>query len=677
MIEAQSKHPKERIAELCMIIEDANRSYYVNDNPTISDAEYDRIFRELEELEKTYPQYQLPNTPTKKVGAKKSQTFSEVVHREQMLSLANALDINEFKEFDSRVRKLLRKDAADIDYIIEYKYDGLTIELVYLEGLLEVAATRGDGMAGEDVTANIRTVKTIPQRLFCPPGFIMPRQLEIRGEIIMGIAGFEELNNERAARGEQVFANPRNAAAGSLRQLDPQITAKRPLDFYAYTILSPTDLAISSEYEGRQLMKILGFQIQENLSITKTFSDIEATYQQLITGRDELPFEIDGIVIKVNNLKAQKQLGNRSRTPRWAVALKFPPREEYTKLLDITVQVGRTGTLTPVAELAPVRIGGVVVKRATLHNQDEIDRKDIRIGDTVIVRRQGDVIPAIVGVVKEKRTGSEVQFALPETCPICDSPVLRENEQDVAIRCSNPHCAAKLIERLKHFVSRKAFDIDSLGEKVLEKMIEAGMVKGPQDIFRLSKEDISSLERLAEKSAANAIEAIQNAKDIELNRFIYALGIRHVGEKTARVLAEEYKTLERFRTVTKSELEGVNDIGPIVGKSIIDFLESSEEMRMVDDLIANGVKVQPFQADIKSEVFKGQVVVVTGVLNNLGRAEAEELIVAHGGKTSGSVSSKTTLLIVGENAGSKLKKAKELGIKIMEEEEFMEITKRQ
>ncbi len=668
---------KKRISELSRLIEKANEEYYLEDNPSISDAEYDRLFRELESLEKKYPELRQKNSPTKKIGArlkKELVPFSEVQHREQMFSLANALDTEEFLEFVARVEKGLDLAAGEIEYLAEYKFDGLAVELVYQDGELELASTRGDGISGEQITANARAIKNIPPILKKSKN--LPEQFEIRGEVLMTKAAFEKLNQERIEEDEATFANPRNAAAGSLRQLDSKITAKRKLQFYAYNIISQDVLPINSHQEELELLRDLGFSVEEDYCVSTDSKAIIKFYEKLLATRDDIPFEIDGVVVKVNSLAYQEILGSRSRTPRYAVAIKFPAREEFTKLLDITVQVGRTGVLTPVAELEPVNVGGVVVKRATLHNQDEIDRKDIRIGDTVVVRRQGDVIPAVVSVLTAKRTGKEKKFKLPEHCPVCNSKAQKEAEEDAALRCSNPHCPAKLINRLKHFVSRAAFDIESLGTKMLERLVEMERITNVSDIFTLNFEELAVLERMGEKSANNLIAAIEKSKKISFSRFIYALGIRHVGERTAKVLAKKAKTLKGLMDFSKEELEQIEDVGEKVSATILEFFSNPDEIKIINSLLANGVEIIYTETETEdrrriSGKFKGEFVVLTGTLNTYSREEAKELIEKEGGEVLAAVNKKTTLVVAGENAGSKLKKAEQLGIGVIDEEEFL------
>lgn len=660
--------PAKRLAELYEQIEDANYRYYVEDRPTISDADYDTLFRELEGLEKSFPELARADSPTVRVGSKKrGEKFADTPHREPMLSLANAMDESEFREFDARVRKLLAEDGLSPEFHVEFKFDGAGIELVYENGELAVGSTRGDGFVGEDITENLRTISSIPERL--PKNKAWPKRLEIRGEVLMKKKNFQELNRERLAAGEAAFANPRNAASGSLRQLDAEITAKRPLELFCYSALTPEKPLWGTQAEMMTFLQELGFPIQADRQIVNSADEVLRYYKHYENDREEVLYEIDGIVIKVNSLSQQDVLGTRSRTPRWAVALKFPPQEAFTKLLDIAVQVGRTGVLTPVAELEPVRVGGVVVKRATLHNQDEIDRKDIRIGDTVIVRRQGDVIPAVVAVVPEKRTGAEKKFLLPSTCPICGSKAEKENEEDAALRCTNQRCPAKLVERLKHFVSRSAFDIESLGEKLVTKLVEQNRLRSAADIFTLRVEELAEMERMAEKSAQNVVAAIENSKHIPLARFIYALGIRHVGERTAQVLAEVARDYQTLAAMSEEEFNEVPDVGPVVAHSLASFFSDPVEQQVVDRLFENGVVIEQFKKI--DGPFSGETVVLTGTLEGLTRDDAKRRVEAAGGTVGSSVTKATTLVVAGSDAGSKLEKAKKLGVSVIDEIEFL------
>jgi DNA ligase (NAD+) len=539
--------------------------------------------------------------------------------------------------------------------------------VVYEQGRLIEAATRGDGETGENVTRNALEVASIPHVI--PDSSI--KRIEVRGEIIFEIAKFEELNEARISKGEQPFANPRNAAAGSVRQLDPKITAERPLTFYAYQALSSESLPFDSQSGMHRYLKNLGFTVQSDTFSATSEEEVLVAYRRLLQGRANLPFEIDGLVVKVDSLAAQEQLGTRTRTPRWAVAFKFPPSEEMTQILDISVQVGRTGVLTPVAELRPVRIGGVLVKRATLHNEEEIARKDIRIGDTVVVRRQGDVIPAVVSVVTAKRTGTERIFSLPTLCPSCGAEVTKDKD-GVFIRCDNLQCPAQLLERLCHFVSRTAFNIDSLGEKGLEQLINAGLIEDAADLFTLKREELLSLDRMGERSVQNLLEAIERAKIVPLHRLIYALGIPQVGERTAKDLSKRFGSLEKFRAASEAELLEVEDVGPKVATSVLRYLERSQAF--IDKLLNNGVIPEVSLDDNSAnQPFAGQVIVVTGTLSKFSRDEVKTLIEKLGGKTVSSVSKKTTFLIAGEDAGSKLEKARELGVKVLDEEEFLQL----
>ncbi len=652
-----------RVTELRAILRSAADSYYNKDAPELSDAQYDELFRELEELEQGHPELRTDDSPTARVGAAIGVTFSAVTHREPMLSLANALTEEEFEEFDDRVRAGLSVEAPE--YFVEYKFDGLALELVYERGRLVVASTRGDGVTGENVTANALEIATIPRSLKIP-GI---DSVEIRGEVIFEVKAFEQLNAERVARDEPAFANPRNAAAGSVRQLDPKVTAARPLKFFAYSALAAQPLGFSTQKEMQEFLKRSGFATQAGTLVTSEKAAIIAHYRELNERRDALPFEIDGLVVKLNSLSAQEQLGARSRTPRWAVALKFPPREEYTRLLNIFVQVGRTGVLTPVADLEPVRLGGVVVKRATLHNQEEIERKDIRIGDTVVVRRQGDVIPAVVASLPEKRDGSERKFQMPDFCPSCGKPVAAEG---VAVRCSNLACPAQQLERLSHFVSRSAFDIDSLGEKILEQLLAARLIADPADLFTLDRDRLLELDRMGEKSADNLLAAIAGAREVELHRFLYSLGIRQVGERTAKDLARHFGSLAKVAAATPDELLQVPDIGEKVAASITDFFARNESAVLIEKLQRNGVRItETEEAPQSSGSFAGEIVVLTGTLHRLSRDEASDLVEQLGGKVTSSVSKKTTLLVAGDDAGSKLTKARELGVPILTEEDFL------
>lgn len=668
-----------RLHELCSLLSAANEAYYGTDNPTLADAEYDRLMRELESLEQEHPELKLADSPTLRVGAATSTPFAPVRHREPMLSLDNALNSDEFLEFDERVRKALEKSGIEksgleLRYSGECKFDGLAVEIVYQNGRLTSASTRGDGEVGEDVTANVKSIKTVPHRL--KQSFA--ERIEVRGEVVLSHEGFRALNAIRSEKEESLFANPRNAAAGSLRQLDSTISAQRPLEFFAYGVVAEHSSSISG-FPGQQGEVIpwlaqLGFQVQSNPTTDQTADGILGYFSTLEEQRERLPYEIDGIVVKVESFAAQQLLGFRARSPRYAVALKFPPREETTQLLDIRLQVGRTGVVTPVAELAPVEIGGVVVRRATLHNEQEILRKDIRIGDTVLVRRQGDVIPAVVSVVTSLRTGAERKFRMPNECPECHSQLVRSETGEVAIRCENISCPATVVERLRHFVSRGAFDIESIGEKLVEQLFASGLVRTPADLFRLDSEKLVGLERMGPILMQKIITNIDSRKSISLPRFLFGLGIRHVGEQTALLLAKHGRTLQQVRAMDVKRLKELPDIGPRVAESIFAFFSQPQSMNLVDDLLESGVK--PLEHEGISEealdgVFSGEVVVLTGTLSLMTRDEAKQALLSQGARVVESVSKSTTLLVAGEKAGSKLEKAKALGISIVDEREFV------
>lgn len=658
-----------RIETLRAKILEADHHYYALAKPIISDAEYDSLLRELTELERRFPKLRTVDSPTVRVSGRAQSVFSEVRHREAMLSLDNAMDEDELRSFDLRLKKLLQREL--LEYVVEYKLDGIAVELVYERGMLSVASTRGDGEVGEDITQNVRTIAGVPHALKTG---MFPAAFEVRGEVVFPKSAFEQLNESRIHADEPPFANPRNAAAGSLRQLDASVTASRPLAFFAYGACSAEPLNNVFQSEVLRWLASLGFPVQEDFFVSSDVEQIIAHYQGLKETRDSLPFEIDGLVIKLNDSALQDQAGTRSRSPRWAVALKFPAQEGFSTILDIRVQVGRTGVLTPVAELEPVSIGGVTVRRATLHNQNEIDRKDIRIGDRVVVRRQGDVIPAVIAVLTEARQGKERKYKLPSTCPECDSAVVREQIDDVALRCVNPQCPAKLINKLKHFVSRGGFAIDSLGEKILESLIEAELVRSPADLFTLTHQQLKELPRMGDKSADNIVRAIEASKQLPLHRFIYALGIRHVGERNAKLLAQTFGTLETVRASSLEQLEKISSIGPRVAEAVVSFFQDEQNQTLVDSLLSLGVKPEP--ASIQGNEagkLSGKTLVLTGTLKQMTRTEAKACVEQLGGTVSGSVSKKTDYLVAGDEAGSKLEKARELAVPILSEEEFLEL----
>ncbi len=661
---------KEEIERLRKEIEYHNYRYYVLNSPVISDAEYDRLFRRLQELEEKYPEFFDPNSPTQRVGAKPVEAFGVVEHRIPMLSLSNAFSEEEMIEFDKRVKRFLGLPEDEIiEYVAEPKMDGTAISILYENGRFSRAATRGDGIRGEDVTSNVRTIRKVPMYLISddtPP----PPVLEVRGEVFMEKEAFRKLNEERIKNGEEPFANPRNAAAGSLRQLDPRITAKRPLDIFFYGVGIVEGYEFKTQWELLEKLKSWGLKVNPLSKVCRGVKEVLERHKYLESIREQLPYEIDGMVVKVNSIELQRALGEVSRSPRWAIAYKFPPTMESTQILDIIVQVGRTGTLTPVAILKPVRIGGAEVSRATLHNQDEIERKDIRIGDWVFVERAGDVIPEVVKVIKERRTGKEKPFRMPDKCPVCGAPVVKEGAFH---RCIGLSCPAQLKARLRHFASKRAMDIEGLGPKLIDQLVDKNLVKDPADLYTIPKEVWASLENMGDKSAENILNALEKSKDIELHRFIYALGIRHVGEHLSRVLAERFKKLENLYDVTEEELLQVPEIGPEVAKSIVEFFRSPENRKVIEKLLKNGIKPRPVSEEEKP--LSGKVFVFTGALSSMTREEAKRLVEERGGKVASSVSRKVDYVVVGESPGSKLDKAKKLGIKTMNEEEFLKLVR--
>jgi DNA ligase (NAD+) len=649
-------------------------AYYVLDAPLIPDAEYDRLFRELEALEASHPELVTSDSPTRRVGGVPLAGFAPVRHAVAMLSIHTETDTEASgaEAFDQRVRRELEfaESAPAVEYNAELKFDGLAINLRYQDGVLVQAATRGDGETGEDVTQNVRAIRQIPLRLRTDSP---PAVLEVRGEIFMRRDDFERLNEIQRKKGEKTFANPRNAAAGSLRQLDPAISASRPLSFFAYGIGEALGWTLPDRHS--QMLAAfaeLGMPVCVERCVAAGAQGLVAFHDDIATRRDSLPFDIDGVVYKVDSLALQRQLGFVTREPRWAVAHKFPAQEELTRVLDIEVQVGRTGKLTPVARLEPVFVGGVTVTNATLHNQDEVLRKDVRIGDTVIVRRAGDVIPEVVASLPERRPADARIFAMPGRCPVCDSAVVRE-EDEANHRCSGGlYCPAQRKQALWHFASRRAMDIEGLGDKLIEQLVASGRVKTPADLYSLNLDALAGLERMAEKSASNLLEAIDKSRSTTLARFIYALGIRNVGERTAKDLARHFGSLEALIAADLEGLKQVPDVGPIVAESLIDFFREEHNRQVIADLEARGVHwvETEGEADAPEGLLSGKTFVITGSLPTLSRDEAKALLEAAGAKVSGSVSKKTDYLLAGSDAGSKLTKAQELGIAILDEDQM-------
>lgn len=661
-----------QILQLREQLDHHNYRYYVLDDPEIPDAEYDRLFQQLKQLEQENPEFISSDSPTQRVGAQPLSTFTQVSHEVPMLSLDNAFDAEDMQEFNRRIQeRLVLEASAIVSYACEPKLDGIAVSLLYENGVLVRGATRGDGATGEDITQNVRTIATVPLRLI---GSGFPQRLEVRGEIYMPKAGFAELNRRAEAKGNKPFVNPRNAAAGSLRQLDSRITAARPLEMCSYSVgIVEGGSLPESHSETLKLLQQWGFRLNPLLEVTEGVEGCLEYYQRISQLRDDLPYEIDGVVFKVDNLNLQERLGFVSRAPRWAIAHKFPAQEEMTRINAIEFQVGRTGAVTPVARLEPVFVGGVTVSNATLHNMDEIERLDVRAGDTVVIRRAGDVIPQVVRVIHERRPENTQAVEAPQSCPVCDSAVERLEDEAVA-RCSGGlFCAAQRKEALKHFVSRKAMDIDGLGDKLIEMLVDLDMVHNPAELYSLEKNKIARLERMGEKSADNLINAIQASKYCKFERFLYALGIREVGEATARALAYHYTDLESLMRADEESLLEVPDVGPIVARHITGFFAQPHNREVIDALINEaGIHWDQIEkAEAGSLLLAGQTWVLTGKLERMGRSEAKNYLLELGAKVAGSVSAKTDCVVAGPGAGSKLKKANDLNIRTMAEDEFV------
>lgn len=661
---------KRSIEDLRQKIHYHNYRYYVLNEPEISDAEYDRLFHELEELERAHPDLVTPDSPTQRIGAEPLEEFGTYEHHIPMLSLNSVTTEEEVRDFDDRVRRLLGR--AEIEYVVELKIDGLAMELVYEHGSFVVGSTRGDGYTGENITQNLRTIKTIPLRILTDDG--APPLLEVRGEVFIPLRKFKELNKELGAKDEKMFANPRNAAAGSVRQLDPRVTASRPLDFFAYGVGRVEKREFSTQWEVLDYLRRRGFKVNP---LIRRFGDIEGVityHKEVEEKRDDLDYEIDGVVVKVNSIAHQESLGAISRSPRWALAYKFPAREEFTVVNDIIVQVGRTGALTPVAVLEPVQIAGVTVSRATLHNEDELRKKDVRIGDTVVVERAGDVIPEVVSVITSKRTGAEKEFRMPDRCPVCGAAVMKEGP---FVRCIGVSCSAQLKERIRHFASLRALNIDGLGEKLIEQLVDRKMVSDAADLFFLTKGDLLKLERMGEKSAQNILDAIETSKQTTFARLLHALGIRHVGEHTASLLADHFSAMEELRNARYEDLIKIPEIGPEVAKSIMLFFEQESTKELLAKLERAGVRYEKKAREVRKEVERilaGKTFVFTGRIS-MPREEARSLVERLGGKVASSVSKKTDFVVAGEEAGSKFELALKLGVTIINEAEFREMVK--
>ncbi len=662
---------RRRIDELVALIQKHDHQYYVLDAPKIPDAEYDRLFRELQKLEAEHQGLRRDDTPTLRVGGKPLDGFARVSHRVPMLSLANAMSEQEFLDFDERVHKLLESPPAEQrEYFVDLKFDGLSISLTYEAGRLVCAATRGDGETGEDVTQNLRTIRSVPLRLNTPTP---PQLIEIRGEVMLQTKDFDRLNAEQERKGEKLFANPRNAAAGSIRQLDPEVAASRPLTAFWYGIGVLDGPAFDRISTLQQTLSAWGFRVGTTREVCRGTEAVIKFYRRMEAARSGLPFEIDGIVVKLNRLSEIDRAGYVSRNPRGMIAFKFPPTQETTRVEDIVVQVGRTGTLTPVAIVSPVRVGGATVRRATLHNQDEIDRKDVRIGDHVVIQRAGDVIPEVVRVLTEKRSGKERKFLLPSKCPVCGSAVERR-EGEVATRCVSRGCVAQLKERFRHFVMKDAMNVEGMGERIVEQLVDATLLKSYADLYKLRAEDLLGLEGFAEKSSVNLVQAIQESRKPELYRLIFALGIRHVGERTAKLLANHYGGFESLLNASVEDFQSIHEIGPEVARSLHEYFRSPENQLEIAALLNEVAPLAPCRGAGAGKL-AGRTLVLTGTFPTLSRTDATRLIEEHGGRVSASVSKKTDFVVAGDEAGSKLQKAAELGVRVIDEAGLLALLK--
>lgn len=660
---------KQRIEELRKQAEYHAKKYYDNDAPEISDFEYDMLMVELRNLEKEFPEYQSKESLTQKVGGHVKEGFEKVTHEVPLQSLQDVFSIEEVEEYVKKIdEKAEENQIENKTYVIETKIDGLSAALEYKQGKFVKGATRGNGLVGEDVTNNLKTIKTIPMELN------EKIDITVRGEVFISKSDFEKMNQEREENEEELFANARNAAAGSLRQLDSKITAKRPLDIYIFNVQKIEGKEFNSHFEELEYLSKLGFNVNPVRIPCKTVEEIEKAIQKIGDDRENLSFGIDGAVVKVDDLKFRKILGTTAKTPRWAIAYKYPPETKETKLKDIVCQVGRTGVITPMAILEPVKVAGSTISKTTLHNQDFIKEKELKIGDTVVIQKAGDVIPEIVKALKEKRTGEEKEFEMPTVCPVCGAEAIRE-EGEAAIRCTGIECPAKLFRNLVHFVSREAMNIDGLGESIIGQLLDRKLIENIADIYTLQFEDIASLKKNGQKFAQNLVDSINKSKENDLHRLITALGIRHVGVKASKILAKKYKNIDNLMEATAEELSEINDIGPIVANSIREFFLQDQTKDLIEKLKQAGVNLESLEEDIQDDRFAGKTFVLTGSLEKYTRGEAANLIEKFGGKTSSSVSKKTDYVLAGEEAGSKLTKAQNLGVTILTEAEFEELVK--
>ena len=656
---------QKRIEELINLINYHNEKYYNQDSPEIEDFEYDNLMKELIKLEEENPELKRNDSPSNRVGGKPLDKFEQVVHKIPMLSLSNAYSWEDLKDFDSRVREAA---GSDVEYVVEFKIDGLSVGLNYNNGIFESGATRGNGIVGENITKNLMTIKNIPLNID------EKGELTVRGEVYISKKDFEEINKIQEEQDQPLYANPRNLAAGSLRQLDSKLTAKRPLDIFIFNLEDINSKQFKTHSESLEYLKQLGFHVSPEFKVFKTMDEIIEYIKYWTEHREDLGFGIDGMVIKVNNLAQREQMGYTAKSPRWAIAYKFPAERKETKLLDIVVEVGRTGTITPTAVLEPIRLAGTTVSRATLHNEDYINEKDIKINDTVLVQKAGDIIPQVVEVIKEKRTGEEIEFKMPEECPVCGEPTVRL-EGEAAVKCINISCPAQIRRGIIHFASREAMDIDGLGESIITLLLKQGLIKDISDLYYLKKEQISVLERMGDKSATNLINAINKSKENDLWRFINGLGIKLIGTKAAKILASEFKDLDKLMNATEQELINLEEFGQTMADSVVEFFKEEKNISVIEKLKEAGVNTKLIESDDADipKIFEKMKIVLTGTLPTLKRNDAKEMIEKRGGKATSSVSKSTSFVLAGEEAGSKLTKANDLGIKVIDEEKFLQL----
>lgn len=656
---------KKKMDELIDLINYHSNKYYNEDTPEISDFEYDNLMKELMKIETEHPELKREDSPSTRVGGKPLDKFNQVTHKIPMLSLSNAYSAQDLKDFDKRVRESVNKD---VEYVVEFKIDGLSVGLTYVDGVFKTGATRGNGVIGEDITQNLKTVKTIPLKIDDKEEII------VRGEVYISKENFEKINEQQEENGLQLFANPRNLAAGTLRQLDSKLTAKRPLDIFIFNLEYMQNEKFKTHSQSLEYLINLGFKVSPNFKICKTIEDVIEHIEYWTVNRSDLSFEIDGMVIKVNDLEEREQMGYTAKSPRWAIAYKFPAEQKKTKLKDIIVEVGRTGTITPTAILEPVRLAGTVVARATLHNEDYINEKDIRIGDTVLVQKAGDIIPQVVEVIKEDRTGDEIKFHMPEKCPVCHEPTVRL-EGEAAVKCINMSCPAQIRRGIIHFASRDAMNIDGLGESIISLLLDNKIIKDVADLYYIKKEDIVNLERLGEKSATNLINAIEKSKNNDLYRLINGLGIKYIGVKGAKVLAKSFKSLDDIINSSIEELTNLEEFGEVMADSVVEFFKEDKNIVVINKLKEVGVNTLSSNSEDNglANIFDKMKIVLTGTLPTLKRNDAKELIEARGGKATSSVSKSTTFVLAGEEAGSKLTKANELGVTVIDEAKFLEL----